>query len=128
MAVRFSEKEYRELFGGDNSPANKYHNRKTLYDGLSFDSGHERDRYAELRLLEKAGDIHDLRLQPVFELLPAIKENGHVVQRAITYRADFSYYRGGQLVVEDAKGVKTDAYKLKKKMMRSIHGICVQEV
>lgn len=130
MAVRFSEKEYQAFIGGNSSSGsdNKYRNVKVSFDGIEFDSAHERDRYAELKLLERAGAISDLKLQPVFELVPAIKENGRVVQRAVTYRADFSYVKDGRLVVEDAKGVKTDVYKIKKKLMRFVHGIVIEEV
>lgn len=106
----------------------KYRNVRASLDGHTFDSEKERARFAELRLMERAGEISDLKLQPVFELIPPVKENGKVVQRAITYKGDFSYMREGQLVVEDAKGVRTEVYKLKKKMMRALLGIVVQEV
>lgn len=123
--VRFSEKELKTLLG---ETANKYNNSKSVFDGRTFDSEHERDRYAELKLLEKTGKITDLKLQPRFELVPAVKENGKTTQRAVTYKADFSYIENGELVVEDAKGVKTEVYKLKKKLMRAILGINVKEV
>ena len=128
MAVHFSEKQFKELIGEAGVSKNKYRNVRTVLDGHTFDSEREMERYAELRLMERAGEISELQLQPVFELIPAVKENGKVVQRAITYKGDFSYIRNGSVVVEDAKGVKTDVYKLKKKMMRALLGIVVQEV
>lgn len=129
MAVRFTEEEYNALMGIDQGARqNKYRNKKVELDGIDFDSIHERDRYAELKIMERAGDIKDLKLQPVFELIPAIRENGEVVQRAVTYKADFSYTCDGKLVVEDAKGVKTQVYSLKKKILRYYHGIEIKEV
>lgn len=130
MAVRFSEEEYNALVGDKKSRTrqNKYLNVRVELDGITFDSERERDRYAELKVMEKSRLIKDLTLQPVFELVPAIRENGKIVQRAVTYKADFSYTYNGSLVVEDAKGVKTDVYKLKKKIMRYVHGIEVREV
>lgn len=130
MAVRFSEKEYEEFIGegSGRTRQNKYRNVKAELDGITFDSVHERDRYAELKMMEKSGLIKDLELQPVFELVPAIRENGKVVQRAVIYKADFAYTYNGEKIVEDAKGVKTQAYSIKKKLMRYVHNIVVREV
>ena len=110
----------------------KYGNVKTVIDGIKFDSKHESMRYIELKYLQRIGQIRDLQLQVPFELLPAQKdENGKVKERAVKYIADFVYFdRDGNLVVEDAKSpvTKTDAYKLKKKMMRYFKGIEIKEV
>lgn len=109
--------------------SSKYGNKKTEIDGIVFDSKHEGQRYAELKLLERAGEIRDLMLQVPFELIPAQKIAGKTVERAVKYVADFVYYdKDGNLVVEDAKGMKTDAYKLKKKMMLYFKGIAIKEV
>ena len=95
----------------------KYHSKKTTIDGITFDSKKEANRYCELRLLEKAGKIKDLRLQHQFVLQPPFKKNGKSI-RAITYVADFVYYDFERMrnVVEDVKGYKTDVYQIKKKM------------
>lgn len=93
----------------------KYHNKKIIIDGIVFDSTKEGKRYQELKLLERAGVIKDLELQKEFELQPSYKKNGRTV-RKISYIADFCYYENGKYVVEDAKGCKTQVYKLKKKM------------
>ena len=109
--------------------SSKYGNRKTTVDGITFDSKHEAMRWIELRYLERIKQIRDLQRQVPFELIPAQRENGKVVERAVKYVADFVYYdHDGNLVVEDAKGMKTDAYKLKKKMMRCFKGIAIKEV
>ena len=95
----------------------KYRAIKTVVDGITFDSRKEGRRYRELRLLEKAGVIKDLCLQPHFLLQEAYKKNGKTV-RKIEYIADFSYYdlEKDKFVVEDVKGLKTDVYRLKKKI------------
>lgn len=69
-------------------------------------------RYAELKMLERAGEISELELQPRFELCPATKHG-----RAIFYVADFRYRENGEVIVEDVKGHKTEVYKLKKKLL-----------
>ena len=106
----------------------KYHNKKTVVNGITFDSKHEADRYIELSMLLKAGVISDLRLQVPYELIPTIKLNGETF-RSTKYLADFVYKdKDGKEVVEDAKGMKTDVYKLKKKLMAYIHHISIHEV
>lgn len=95
----------------------KYGNKKIIIDGIEFDSKKEGNRYIELKLLERAGEIKDLELQKVFELQPGFKKNGNTYIR-ITYVADFYYYdiRNNNYVVEDTKGFKTEVYKIKKKL------------
>lgn len=101
---------------------NKYHNRKTSVDGIRFDSKKEANRYIELKLLERAGVIKDLRRQ-----VPYVIINKSRYGRAIKYVADFVYLENGQLVVEDVKGVRTPVYKLKKRLMAERFGIEVKE-
>jgi len=96
----------------------KYHSRKTLVDGIVFDSAKEARRYRELRLLERAGVISDLQLQPEFILSVAFTKNG-TRYRAIKYIADFQYTENGQTVIEDVKGVKTAVYRLKKTLFEA---------
>lgn len=113
---------------------NKYHSRKTVVDGITFDSGREAERYSQLRLLEKAGKISWLKLQVKFELLPAQYEytseiikrgpnkgqpkRGKCIEKAITYIADFVYCENGAMIVEDAKGCRTKDYIIKRKLFR----------
>lgn len=94
---------------------NKYHARKTEVDGIEFDSKKESDRYATLVLLEKAGAIKDLVLQPRFLLQDKFRCNGKAV-RKIEYVADFQYLYKGKTIIEDVKGQKTQVYRLKKKL------------
>lgn len=104
----------------------KYHAKKTVVDGIEFDSAKEAKRYAKLRDMAEAGEIQDLRLQVPFELLPSFERDG-VKYRGMKYIADFVYYRDGKRVVEDCKGMKTAEYKLKKKLMAYINHINIEE-
>ena len=101
----------------------KYHNRKSG----GFDSVREKGRYAELLLLQRAGKIQGLERQVRFELLPAQYENHKCVFRGVSYIADFTYWENGKFIVEDVKGVKTDVYRLKAKMMLYFHHILIRE-
>lgn len=108
----------------------KYGNRKTVADGMVFDSQKEARRCCELKLLEKAGVISGLQRQFPIKLLPVQRnEKGKVIERAVTYVADFIYNENGQTVVEDVKGgVRTKEYILKRKMCLYFHGIRIREV
>ena len=106
----------------------KYHNKPVVVDGETFDSQREAQRWYELKLLRRAGIITDLRRQVPFELIPAQKLDGKVVERPVKYIADFVYNRGGETVVEDAKGVRTKEYVIKRKLMLYKQGIRVKEV
>ena len=106
----------------------KYHATTTELDGITFDSKKEANRYAELKLLERSGAIHNLQRQVRYELIPAQKKNGKTVERACHYIADFVYEENGKTVVEDVKGYRTKEYVLKRKLMLQVHGIEVREV
>ena len=103
---------------------NKYGNRKTTVDGITFDSQKEVSRWQELRMLERAGEIVGLNRQMRIELIPATK-----LYRAVSYVADFVYFdkREGKTVYEDCKGFRTETYKLKKKILYWRHGIEIKE-
>ncbi len=116
---------------------NKYNAKRTKKDGITFDSQKEANRYAELKLMQRAGLIKDLQLQKKFCLIPTIEgERGKIKQRATYYIADFVYYEKQgdsnwwKVVVEDVKSpaTKTAVYKLKKKLMLWRHGIEIREV
>ena len=94
----------------------KYGNKVVTRGGEKFDSAKEARRYGELVLLQRAKVITDLKRQEKFELIPSQRVNGKVVERACSYVADFVYKENGEMVVEDTKGVKTEVYKLKKKL------------
>ena len=101
----------------------KYHAIRTTIDGITFDSKKEATRYQELKLLERAGEIKDLKLQQDFILIEKTNYG-----RAIKYRADFTYIdKKNGYVVEDTKGVRTSVYRLKKRLMQEKYGITIKE-
>lgn len=100
---------------------NKYNARRVTVDGHTFDSAKEAERYKELKLLEHIGKIKGLVLQPRYTLQEAFRYKGKTI-RKIEYVADFSYIYNGKIIVEDVKGVKTDVYKLKKKLFLRLYG------
>lgn len=102
----------------------KYGAVRTEVDGISFASKKEARRYGELKLLQRAGKIENLSLQPRFPLVV----NG---LKVCTYVGDFLYGIPGDassLVVEDAKGFKTPEYKLKAKLFKALNGFPITEV
>ena len=99
----------------------KYRNTPTEVDGIKFDSKAEARRYGELMLMMAAGEIGQVILQPRF----VIAING---TKICTYVGDFEYHRRGVRVIEDVKGVKTPAYRIKKKLMLAVHGIDIEEI
>lgn len=127
---------------------NKYHNRKVITsDGIEHDSRREANRWCELKLLERAGQIVELDRQVKFVLIPAQYEQSFeelvegkkpkkpkLIERECAYIADFVYRdaKTGDLIVEDTKGYKDGgAYKIfviKRKLMLHVHGLRVKEV
>lgn len=99
---------------------NKYRNKKAQIDMYVFDSVRESQRYKELKLLERAGEISNLELQPRFLLQDSFKKNGRTF-RKIEYVADFKYIENGKTIVEDVKGIQTDVFKLKHKIFEKVY-------
>lgn len=99
----------------------KYANELTTVNGVRFASKREARRWLELKLLEGAGLICDLRRQVRFDLV--VNE-----LPVCAYLADFVYREGDAVIVEDAKGVRTREYRLKARLMRACHGIEIREV
>ena len=115
----------------------KYGNRKVKRDGMVFDSKREADRWNELKLLEKAGEIYGLKRQVEFVLLDkqysktefTKRGKPRVAEKKLSYVADFTYFnKDHEYIVEDAKGFRTESYRIKKKLMLFIHGISLKEV
>lgn len=107
----------------------KFGNKKTLVDGVWFDSKKEANRYQDLVLMQKAKLIRDLTTQRVFVLAPAVVLNGRK-RPGLRYKADFTYFddtKGGEFVVEDTKGFKTEGYKIKRHLMKAVHDIEILE-
>ena len=117
----------------------KYHSKKITVNGETFDSKKEYRRYQELKLLEQAGEVRNIQRQVKFVLIPAQREPdtigprggvrpGKVIEKEVSYIADFVYTEAGKTVVEDTKGFKTKDYILKRKMMLYFHGIRIKEI
>lgn len=104
----------------------KYKNKRAVIDGMRFDSLKEANRWLYLCELADKGEIQDLQRQVHFELVPKQMHDGKAVRKA-EYIADFVYFRDSVRVVEDTKGVKTEVYKLKKKLMFYMYGIWIEE-
>lgn len=121
---------------------NKYHARKSVVNGIEFDSRKEAYRYQELLLLIRAGVIQNLKLQVRYVLIPAqyetyerygkrgqrLKDGRRLLEKECAYVADFVYEENGNEVVEDTKGFKTKDFIIKRKLMLYVHGIRIKEV
>lgn len=98
----------------------KYRARKTIVDGITFDSKLEARRYITLKEMEEQGLISDLRRQVKYELLPKQEKEypGDTTERACYYIADFVYMLGDRKIVEDTKGILTPDFRIKRKLFR----------
>ena len=122
--MRISNEVYKRLLNNSiSAKQNKYHNTKVIYEGKKFDSVKEKNYYIKLQLLESYEMITDLKRQVKYEIQPSYEINGRKV-RAITYVADFTYKdKEGKRHIIDVKGMKTEVYKLKKKMFEYKYNI-----
>lgn len=113
------------LLRGMEETTSKYKNQKVTLNGIKFDSKKEARRYYELKLLERAGIIKELKLQVPYVLIEKSKHG-----REIKYLADFTYIEKGKLIVEDVKSsaTKTPLYKLKKRLLAERYDIEIKEV
>ena len=113
---------------------NKYKNKKITHNGITFDSKKEFKRYKVLSIWQKMGIISELTTQKTFILVPAVKLHGEKrAKPAIKYIADFAYVvnKTGEQVVEDVKSkatAKNPVYRIKKHLMKAVHGIDVVEL
>lgn len=103
----------------------KYHNTKVKVDGIKFDSKLEAERYGQLKILERAGIIRNLELQPEYELIPSFRKNGKTWRRTV-YKSDFRYIlcEDDKTIIEDVKGstaVITGVFRLKQKLFEYIY-------
>ena len=124
--------------GSSGNMKNKFNNRKIVFQGETYDSQLEFARFLFLSNREKEGEITNLRRQVEYLLIPAQygteikhlktkdKEVRVLLERSCSYIADFVYERNGKTIVEDCKGAKgiiTEAAKIKKKLLLWVHGI-----
>lgn len=109
---------------------NKYHNKKVTYKDIRFSSKKEMQRYKDLELLESTDYICNLELQKKFLLQDGYTNAKGKKIRPIYYIADFFYYDciNNKWVVEDVKGVRTEVYKLKKKLFEYKYNLTIDEL
>jgi hypothetical protein len=113
-------------------PPSKYGSKKVVQDGITFDSKKEARRWVELEMMQAEGQISELRRQVPFVLAPAVKLDGEDrTKPALRYVADAVYMENGQMVAEDTKSAPTrklPAYRIKRHLMATVHGIQIKEV
>lgn len=119
----------------------KYHSKKITINGITYDSKKEARRHARLLEMERNGEIKELNRQVKFVLIPAQREpdkvgprggvrKGKVIEREVSYLADFTYFQDGQYVVEDVKSAitrKEPLFVVKRKLLLWVHGIRLKE-
>ena len=123
------------------SGGGKFHNKKVTLEGETFDSKREASRWLELKMLQRAGRISNLERQKKFVLIPAQyepeitgprggKKKGRLLEREVAYIADFVYWdeEEKEFVIEDAKGVRTPEYVIKRKLLLWLKGYRIREV
>ena len=123
--MRVSLVEYR-----DNPKARKhqkYRNRVTETADGRFDSEAEYRHWCHLKIRQRFGEITDLRRQVVFELAPAVEIGGRK-RPPLRYVADMVYREGGEMVVADVKGAITPEYRIKRHLLKAVHGIEIREI
>jgi len=123
--MRDSQREAWTAFveGREAASTSKYGNQRTEYNGRWYDSIREANYAAKLQILERAGKIKDLKYQHRITLVPA---DGKL--RSIVYVADFQYVDVDGIHIVDAKGFKTQVYRLKKRLAALLLGLTIEEV
>ena len=109
----------------------KFHNKKTIVDGILFDSQMESHYYLYLKELKEQGVVVDFKLQPVFILQEGFSKDGKRIQ-PIKYIADFEVtYNDGHVEIIDVKGKITEAFKIKRNILlykyRDVDFKCIRE-
>jgi len=108
----------------------KYNAKPTTVDGIRFASKAEARRYGELKLLERAGEIRNLELQPLYPIIinsapVKIRSKGYPNGRDVVYIGDFRYFSGNKTIVEDVKGADTPVSRLKRALVEAIYSVRV---
>jgi len=108
--------DVKELY--KNNYKSKYKNKYTVIDGIKFQSIKEANKYSELKMLKLTGEIKFFLRQVPFDLPGNIK-----------YKLDFLvFWSDGKISFIDVKGFKTQVYKIKKKQIKSLYGVDIEEV
>ncbi len=111
------------------APAAKKRGKYGAVKSGGYDSRKEHRRANELKLMQRAGLISNLREQVKYVLIPTQRDlAGNLLEKECSYYADFVYDKDGVSVVEDTKGFRTPEYRIKRKLMLRIHGIVIKEI
>lgn len=123
MTLHLTREQGQALLSSKPKRSNKFGAKRTLLDGICFDSKAEASYYAALKIRERDGEVCDVELQRPY----CLTVNGVLIT---TYRADFVFWDVAQRRrrVIDVKGVKTPAFRLKQKLMRACHGVEIEVV
>jgi len=111
----------------------KYGSIKTVIDNITFDSKKEATYYNALKLLKRAGEVLQIDLQPEFPYnmyctVPGINDGSRVYAKQYKYIADFRvFYKDGHIEIIDVKGMKTNEYRRKKKIIEALYGFQIIE-
>lgn len=119
MTETISVDDYQKLI--KQPTRSKYNNRKVTAEGYTFDSVAEYEYFCGLKLRLRVGQIKDLQVHPSFTLMHGFRNSERQWVRPITYEADFSYSENGQQVIVDVKGVRTEVFNIKWKLLQSIN-------
>ena len=136
-AVRIGGREFKVVARGNDRShppvpsskprRNKYNAQSVVIDGIRFASKAEGERWLTLKLRVVLGEIYDLERQVAYQLAPSVRLDSEKRARpALRYVADFRYVENGQTVVEDTKGRDTPVSRMKRHLMKSVHGIDVR--
>jgi hypothetical protein len=107
----------------------KYNSKKTIVDGITFDSIKESRRYSELKILKIAGEVDNFNLQPAFLLQEGFKRKDGKKIREIWYIADFEvWYKDGRREIEDVKGMETEVFKIKRKLFEAKYDLVLRVI
>lgn len=117
--------EFKALRVAPGSRKNKFGAKKSG----GYDSRKEHQRANQLKLMQRAGLISNLREQVKYVLIPSQRDSaGKLLERECAYKADFVYEMDGQTIVEDTKGFRTKDYIIKRKLMLMVYGIKIIEI
>ncbi|WP_109479176.1 DUF1064 domain-containing protein [Paraburkholderia sp. C35] len=136
LEANLARKQGREPGGAPEAKPSKMRNKRVTIGERTFASMREADRFVLLSAAQDAGEITELQCQVRFVLAPAVDIGEKRKKPALRYFADFVYVvvktgvygEAGQTIVEDSKGFQTRAYRDRKHLMKTVHGIDIREV
>lgn len=121
MTDTLTSAEYKEI-QFQVSPQMKYRNKITVVDGIKFRSSLEARYYGKLKILKQQGIVTDFKMQVKYNFIhEGVKITAYITDFVVTWAS-------GKVTVEDAKGMITDTYCIKRACMKAFFGITIKEV